>query len=264
VWIAGAACAVVLSLLAFSSGSAEPGASPSAAASVVTAPSAAPAAPMGPPSQGAPARVEPALIAQVRRTVDENNRAATADRRAAEADGWKMVDVPPPDERLTRLDPALLGAREADLRTQIASTTASPSEVDNLAEIARRASDDQTRVLAVEALGRVGPEGQDQLLALLDSLPQDDRARREVIPLLRPASIDSPLAAALAARLDSGRLSEVERKQAAFTLALLSLRDGRPLPAPVFDALSAGSRALLAAMDRLARNASSTAATESP
>ena len=56
----------------------------------------------------------------------------------------------------------------------------------------------------------------------------------------------------------------MERKQVAFTLALLSLRDGRPLPAAVQDALSSDSRALIAAMDLLARNASSTAATESP
>ena len=266
-WIAAGACAVVLSLLAFSGESAAPGPAQAAAASSVSAPSAVLSKAVLPSTNravDAPPVAPAALVAQVRRTVDDNNRAATADRRAAEEGGWKMVDVPPPDARLTKLDPSLLPSREAELRTQLASTTASPAEADNLAEIARRASEDQTRVLAVEALGRAGAEGQEKLLALLDQLPQDDRARREVIPLLRPASIDSPLAAALAARLDSGHLTEVERQQAAFTLALLSLRDGRPLPAPVYDALSEGSRALLAAMDRLARNASSTAATESP
>ncbi len=263
-WIAAAACAVVLSLLGFSRGSAAPESVQSAADAVVSAPVAAPSPLVRPPAQGAAGRVDPTLIAQVRRAVDDNNRAASADRRAAEQDGWKMVEVPPPDERLTKLDPSLLPSREAELRTQLASTTASPAEVDNLAEIVRRASEEQTRVLAVEALGRAGAEGQDQLLALLDQLPQDDRARREVVPLLRPASIDSPLAAALAVRLDSGRLSDVERQQAAFTLAVLSLRDGRPLPAAVQDTLSRGARDLIAAMDRLARNASSTATTESP
>lgn len=265
-WIAAAAGAALLSLLAFSGGSAVPGVAPAAAATADSAPPAAPATAL--PSAARPAAIPPlapaALVAQVRRTVEDNNRAAAADRRAAEEAGWEMVEVPPPDARLTKLDPSLLPSREAELRTQLASTTASPAEVDNLAEIARRASEDQTRVLAVEALGRVGAEGQEKLLALLDQLPQDDRARREVMPLLRPASIDSPLAAALAARLDQGHLNEAERKQAAFTLALLSLRDGRPLPATVYDTLSEGSRALLAAMDRLARNASSTAATESP
>ncbi|MFX8481542.1 hypothetical protein ABTL74_19510, partial [Acinetobacter baumannii] len=76
-----------------------------------------------------------------------------------------------------------------ELRAQLDSTAPAPGDVKNLAAIAREAREARTRVAAVEALGRAGPEGQAPLLALLDELPQTGdaaAARREIVPLLRP------------------------------------------------------------------------------
>lgn len=206
-------------------------------------------------ARAAATSAKPATAAEVRRAVEEKNRGPAADQRAFAAAGWKMVEVAPPDLRLSKADPALLAGREDELRTQIASTTATPDQADNLAEIARRASEDSTRVAAVEALGRLGPAGQQNLLGLLDGLPEGDRARREVVPLLRPESLDSALAKDLAARLDSRGPSAIEKKQLAFTLALLGLRDQSALPDPVRGALSQDALALIDSMDRLARQA---------
>jgi hypothetical protein len=202
------------------------------------------------------AQAGPSALEQVRRAIEERNRGPASDKKAFAAAGWTMVDVAPPDARLVAIDPSLLASREAELRVQIASTTATPAEAQNLAEVARRASEEQTRVAAVEALGRLGAAGQQQLTGLLDQLPEGDRARREIVPLLRPESLDSPLAADLASRLDSGHLDPAERKQAAFTLALVGLRDQSALPDTVLSTLSADSRSLLDSMIRLAAKAS--------
>ena len=43
---------------------------------------------------------------------------------------------------------------------------------------------------------------------------------------LRPSGLDDELAGRLAAQLDGETLTAVEKKQLAFTLALLGLRDG--------------------------------------
>src|SRR5437762_1100876 len=80
---------------------------------------------------------------------------------------------------------------------------------------------------AVEALGRIGTrEAQSELLALLAGLPEEDEARRVIVPLLRPSGLDDEFAARLAAHLDGPVLTATEKKQLAFTLALIGLRDG--------------------------------------
>lgn len=201
----------------------------------------------------APAPRSPSAIAA---EVAEKNRPAAAEQKAFAADGWRMVDAPPPDPRLTAYDPALVRGREAELRGQLASTTAAPEHVGNLREIAAdRGAEESTRTLAVEALGRVrGDEAQEALLSLLETLPSDDPVRRHVVPLLRPAALDDPRAAQLAARLDARASTPVERQQLAFTLALVGLRDGSALPRPVLDGLSPDARALLERMTTLAKN----------
>src|SRR5947209_3159197 len=79
-----------------------------------------------------------------------------------------------------------------------------------------------TRVAAVEALGRMGTrEAQAELLALLPSLPADDEARQEIVPLLRPSGLDDEFAGRLAGQLDGPTLTATEKKQLAFTLALV-------------------------------------------
>ncbi|HEX9577326.1 MAG TPA: hypothetical protein VF993_06215 [Myxococcales bacterium] len=181
--------------------------------------------------------------------VAQKNAEASRDQESFTRAGWRMVDVPPPDARLVALDPSVLGTREAELRQQIATTTT--LQAANLARIVREAQEDQTRVMAVEALGRIrSDEAQDHLLDLLRTLPDESRARREIAPLLRPRDLGDPRAAALLQLLDLPDVNRVERKQIAFTLALISLRDRSPLPASV--QLSAQARALFDSMTSLA------------
>ena len=186
--------------------------------------------------------------------VAQKNAESAAEKEAFLHQGWKIVHEAPPDPRLISLDPSLLAGREADLRQQISSTTASADQAKNLAAIARDAKEDATRAAAVEALGRIrGDEGQDALLGLLTELPDGTLARREVAPLLHPRDLSDPRAAKLAGLLDSSDLNAVERKQIAFTLSLVGLRDQSELPAAVLDGLSTDARALLKSTTSLAR-----------
>ena len=189
------------------------------------------------------------------RVVAEKNADSEQQRKAFAADGWETVKAVPPDAEVLALEPRLLESREDELQAQIASTVARPADADKLAEIARRAHQPRTRTAAVEALGRVGgPESQRALFGLLtgDELKADDPARRAVAPLLRPSELADPYAAKLAAQLDARGLDAIERKQIAFTLALIGLRDGTELPRDVLAQLSPASRDLLAQMIALA------------
>jgi hypothetical protein len=190
--------------------------------------------------------VEAAVAQRNRETAREAERFARA--------GWTMVATEPPDARLTALDPSLLEGRERELRVQIASTVPGPELAPRLSRIVRAAHEPATRVAAVEALGRIGThEAQAELLALLPSLPVDDEARRQLVPLLRPNGLDDELAARLAAQLDSPTLTATEKKQLAFTLALVGLRDGMRLPE---GATSPSARLLIDQMTALAQRGS--------
>ncbi|MGZ6142979.1 MAG: hypothetical protein ACXWLM_06555, partial [Myxococcales bacterium] len=217
-------------------------------------PQAAGTVPAQGPAVQPPSAAGPDRLAAVQKFVAQKNAESTAQKEAFLKDGWQLVQAPPPDPKLIALDPSLLAGREADLRQQIASTTASADQAKNLAAIARDAHEDATRAAAVEALGRIrGEEGQDALLDLLTALPDGTIARREVAPLLHPRDLSDPRAAKLAGLLDSSDLNAVERKQIAFTLSLVGLRDQSELPAAVLDRLSSDARALIKSTTSLAR-----------
>jgi hypothetical protein len=211
---------------------------------------------LGPaPKQDLSKAAQASAVREVERIARERNRAGEQDRKAFQADGWEIVKTDAPEPRLLALDPALLTDREDDLRVQLASTVAAPQQAPNLSEIARRGSKPETRTAAVEALGRIGGrESQRELLGLLTNagLEAEDPARRAITPLLRPANLREPFASELARLLDSSKLTAVERKQLAFTLALVGLRDGTELPAETLQALSSSSRDLLQSMVALA------------
>src|SRR5207247_5389858 len=110
--------------------------------------------------------------AAVAKFVAQKNAESSRDQESFTRAGWQMVDVPPPDQKLVTLDPALLATREPELRQQIATNTPSTDQAANLGRIAREASEEQTRVAAIDALGRIrSDEAQDQLLDLLRALP---------------------------------------------------------------------------------------------
>jgi hypothetical protein len=195
----------------------------------------------------------------VRAIVRAKNALEPREADAFRARGWTIVSAPPPDARLVALDPALVRTpREAELRAQIASTSASPADVPNLTAIARATRDAHTRFVAVEALGRAG--GREAQRALRDLLldenfgDADDPARRQLAALLRPTALDDPWAAELAALLDARALAgdAAARKQIAFTLALVGLRDGMALAPEVLARLSPDARALVQQMTQLA------------
>ncbi|MBS2023891.1 MAG: hypothetical protein JST92_15920 [Deltaproteobacteria bacterium] len=195
-----------------------------------------------------------ASAARIAADNERRNAAARKDNEAFAADGWTSVKADEPNPKLTALDPSLLNGHEQELRTQLASTAASPAMVGNLVEIIKsQGAELQTRLAAVDSLGRIASVGaQDGLLSLLDTLDAQDPVRREVAPLLRPQSIDDKTSLELLRRLDSRNLSAVEKKQLAFTLALVSLRDGQPIPQAARAALSPEAQALLSQMRELA------------
>ncbi len=196
----------------------------------------------------------PVRLAAVQKFVAQKNAESARERENFVHEGWKLVQVAPPDMKLVALDPSLLKAREAELRQQIASTTASPEQTKNLARMAREAAEEATQVAVVDALGRIGSEeSQDALLDLLHTLPDSSRPRRDVAPLLHPRDLADPRAATLARLLDARELDPAERKQIAFTLSLVGLRDRSTLPDAVAAQLSPDARALLASTSSLAQ-----------
>jgi hypothetical protein len=210
------------------------------------------------PAQGPavppPSAAGPDRLAAVQKFVDQKNSESSAQREAFVKAGWEIVkDVPPPDMKLVALDPSLLDGREAELRNQITSTSASPKMAQNLGRIAREAKEESTQVAAVEALGRAGDAGQDQLFDLLDKLPDGTLARREIVPEIKPHDLSDARAAKMAELLDSSNLNDVEKKQLAFTLSLVGLRDRSALPDSVLNKLSSDARALLASTTSLAQ-----------
>jgi hypothetical protein len=210
---------------------------------------------------GATARVDsPAAatrLAAVERVVAERNQDVGKDEQAFKAAGWQMVDVPPPDERLTSSDPSLIAeGREQELRTQLASTTPSPAQAHRLAQIALLAHDPVTRESAVDALGRIRtPEARDELIGLLVSgkLEPRDLGRRQIAALIQPADLEDSTAAKMANLIDNDALTPVEKQQIAFTLALVGLRDGMTLPQNVLETMSPAARALVDQMTALGR-----------
>jgi hypothetical protein len=208
---------------------------------------------------GAPATAGSELEDRVRgvaATVAARNRNIDREEQQFRRAGWTMVASEPPDPRLVALDPTLLPTREAELRVQIASTVASPAEAPRLHQIVLQAHDAATRLAAVDALGRVGaPEAQAELEKLLGELAPDDDARKQIVPLLRPRALDDESGTRLLALLDSPSLTPVEKKQLAFTLALVGLRDGVTVPE---GAVSTASRELIDRMTALAQRGTET------
>lgn len=257
-WIAGPAA--LLAVLGWMVGFGQAAATSRAPADLSPAAD-APAVPylastLGPaPQQDLSRAAQGSALRESQRIAAERNQAGEQDKKAFRADGWELVKTDAPDARLVGLDPALLDGREDDLRVQITSTVAAPAQAGKLADIARRAREPQTRTAAVEALGRIGgAEAQRALMGLLSDggFAADDPGRRAIAPLLRPSELHEPYAAELAAKLDAERLTPVERKQIAFTLALIGLRDGTKLPAATLASLSPTARALLDSMTALA------------
>jgi hypothetical protein len=194
-------------------------------------------------------------LAAVERVVAERNRSAAQEQRVFEADGWEIVSAPPPDPRVTDLDPSLLAeGREHDLRHQIGSTTPQNGQARRIAQILVLAKDEATRESAALALGRIRTaQAQEEILNVLSSgkLKPDDLGRSQLAALLRPVDLDDEIAARMADLLDSQAITGAEKEQVAFSLGLVGLRDGMELPDAVLATMSPEARALLVKMKEL-------------
>ena len=193
---------------------------------------------------------------RVEAIVAKNNAALQVQRRALAADGWTLVDVAAPDPALTAASPELLPAREADLRAQLLSAPPGAERLENVAAIATRARDDETRVAAVEALARMGPgDPQRSLLDVMRQLDPADPARRRLVALFHPGSMADPIARDLIALLEVPSVTGDEKEQIAMTVSLVALREGDALPSELTDEMSSSARALIDHMMLLAQRA---------
>jgi len=214
-------------------------------------------APAPPATATAPGREDVAAerLAAVERVVAEKNRSRHADENAFIAAGWTMTSSPPPDLQLVSFDPSLIAAgREKELRTQLASTVPPRRYAHRVAQIVLFAHDPVTRESAVDALSRIhSAEAQDELIDLLTSkkLDPQDLGRRQLAALIQPSDLDDEIAAKMATLLDNDALTAVEKKQVAFTLAVVGLRDGMSLPDRVTQTMSPQALALLDDMTKL-------------
>jgi hypothetical protein len=202
-----------------------------------------------------PEGVNAEQLEKVQRVIDERNAQAGEERRVFERDGWEIVSAPAPDPRVTDIDPALLTeGREPELRLQLASTTPAVATAHNVAQVVLMAKEEATREAAALALGRMrSPRAQQEILDLLTrgGLEPGDLARDHLVSLLRPVDLDDEIAARMADLLGSDAMTAAEKKQIAFSLALIGLRDGMELPEPVLATMSPESLALLAQMKDL-------------
>ncbi len=202
------------------------------------------------------AAVSPAArLEEVERVVAERNKNVGKEERVFEADGWEMVSAPPPDPRVTSLDPSLIAeGREDELRVQVASVSPNSNHARRLGQILLMAREPATREHASLALGRIRTaEAQDEIVRVLTSgkLDPEDYGRRQLAALLRPTDLDDEIAARMANLLDSEALTSVEKEQVAFTLALVGLRDGMQLPENVLATVSPTARGLIEHMTEM-------------
>lgn len=197
------------------------------------------------------------LLLEVQAIVDSKNAALEDQRRAFAADGWTFVDAPAADPALTSASPDLLPSREAEIRAQLLSAPPGRDRLENVAAIAVRASESETRVAAVEAIARMGAgEPQRALLSVMGALDPSDPARRALVPLLRPASTADPIALELITLLDARWVTSDEKDQIALTIVLVVAGEGGELPSELVFAMSVDATARIDRMTLLARRMS--------
>lgn len=141
-------------------------------------------------------------------------------RRAAIDATAALLDPQKPDGRAVEpiaraLDAARSSKAERAALARLLGRTGSPRAVKVLAPIARDADDDQLRVAAIQALGMLGPAGQDA--PLLDALGADDAGIRLAAAVALERSASGASARVLLDRLE--RSAAQDRRAIAIALA---------------------------------------------
>jgi hypothetical protein len=199
---------------------------------------------------------DPIAVAAVAAEVERRQREASGERKRFEAEGWTLVETEPPDTRVAGLDPDLLSHRERELREQLETGPLRDDLVDRTRVIATRASEERTRIAAIEALGRARtPRAQAELRGIFDELTSE-RERRAALGVLRPKSLGDETAAWLYERLGAVSLSDDLKKQMTFSLVLAWFLETKgqveALPALTERAPAAWREALLATYRQVA------------
>lgn len=163
-------------------------------------------------------------VEEVAQIVNDRNTGNTKRLETFKAEGWKEVKVDdPPDDEVMRLSLNLLGNREEELQAQIQSNSFTHDTFARLTEIALTTTDEKTRYVALEALGRSGEKNaQLQLTEVFEHI-QDEETRSQILGYLSPSEPDDEIAIFLTEQLADPNISERLKKQAAFPLAMSAL-----------------------------------------
>lgn len=163
-------------------------------------------------------------VEEVAQVVRARNDDGVQRLAAFRREGWEEVKVDdPPDEEVMRLSLNLLGRREAELQAQIQSNSFTQDQFERLSEIALTTTDDKTRYVALEALGRSGEKSAQLQLTQIYEQTADEETRSQIIGYLTPATPDDEIAIFLTEQLADPNISERLKKQAAFPLAMTAL-----------------------------------------
>lgn len=163
-------------------------------------------------------------VEEVAQVVRERNDDGVKRLEVFRREGWAEVKVDdPPDDEVMRLSLNLLGNREEELQAQIQSNSFTQDQFERLTEIALTTTDDKTRYVALEALGRSGEKSAQLQLTQVFEQIKDEETRSQIIGYLTPATPDDEIAIFLTEQLADPNISERLKKQAAFPLAMSAL-----------------------------------------
>lgn len=135
-------------------------------------------------------------------------------------------------QRLRDFDPTLLETHEDELRQTLIAHTPSLEQAAAVAQIARFSLEESTKLVAIEALGRMHETTGNKLLVelLQQGIFKDQNAvRRKLLENLRPKSLSDPDALQMIGLLDQPTLLEKDKKQIAFALAHLAAQKNQTL-----------------------------------
>lgn len=170
------------------------------------------------------AEQRPPSLEEVTQVVRDRNNEGVQRMKVFESEGWEAVKVDdPPDADVMTLSLKLLGHREEDLQAQIQSNSFTNDMFERLTEIALTTTDDKTRYVALEALGRSGERSAQLQLTQAFEQIQDEATRAQILGYLTPAEPNDEIAVFLAEQIADPKVSDGLKKQAAFPLAMVSL-----------------------------------------
>jgi hypothetical protein len=137
--------------------------------------------------------------------------------------GWREVKGIAPDLEVIDLSPAALGAKEKQLQKQMMTNSFSGESLEKLRDLLTAASEPDTRLMAIEAMGRsVDPQAKGLLIESYSDLI-NDQEKSTAISYLTPANLDSDTARFLFDEASNPTASLDLREMATFNLAMVDL-----------------------------------------